>query len=119
MSYDVSIRVKVEGVDRHVTVCNLGNITWNVRELIFHSSGWDIQNEASNGEVLPWLEKIKHGIQELEKHPLKYKKYESPNGWGTVGGTWRFYRDCVDNAEGWLRLEDGEQLLPAAVIWVD
>ena len=35
MSYDISFKVKVEGVDAYVTVgaCD-ANITWNVRKII-------------------------------------------------------------------------------------
>lgn len=117
MSYDIGIRVKVEGLDEYVEVSEIGpNITWNVRELIKQSSGWDIENEASNGPVLPWLEKIIHGLKELETKPLRYKQYESPNGWGTVRGTIGFYRTCIEMVEEFMR--DYERLLPVAVIWV-
>ena len=118
MSYDVSIRLPVKGLeDQYVEVADLGNITWNVRELIKRSSGWEIRNEESNGPVLPWLGLIRNGYCQLTAKPDKYRKYESPNGWGTVGGTRRFYEDCIRNAEDWLRFN--EHLIPAAVIWVD
>lgn len=117
MSYDVSIKVKVEGLDHYVFVYDLGNITWNVRELIRQSSGWDIKNEAPNGPLQPWLEKIRAGIKELEQHPGKYRQYEARNGWGTVEGTLEFYRHCVHNAEKFLKRR--KQLLPAAVVYVD
>ena len=117
MSYDVSIRLPVKGgEDRYVEVADLGNITWNVRDLIKQSSGWDIKNEDSNGEVLPWMKLINYGIKELEKRPSRYKKYESPNGWGTVEGTLRFYWDCLRNAEDWLN--DNPDLVSIAVVWV-
>lgn len=117
MSYDVSIKLPIKGAkDKWIEVAELGNITWNVRKLIFQSSGWAIKNEASNGEILPWLKLIEHGIKELQNNPDKYKQYESPNGWGTVNGTLNFYRNCYDNATEWIRYN--EQLLPYAVIWV-
>ena len=117
MSYDVSIRLPVKGLeDKYIVACWLSNITWNVRELIKQSSGWEIKNEDNNGPILPWMEQIRHGIAELEKRPGKYRKYEAPNGWGTISGTLRFYKDCMENAEGWL--SENEDLLPAAVIWV-
>lgn len=118
MSYGVSIRLPVKGLeDRYVQVADLGNITWNVRELIKKSSGWEIQNEDNNGAVLPWLSLIRNGYCQLTAHPEAYKRYESPNGWGTVGGTKRFYEDCIKNAEDWMRCN--EDLLPVAVVWVD
>lgn len=117
MSYDVSIKLPIRGAtDKWIEVADLGNITWNVRELILQSSGWAIKNEASNGDVLSWLKLISKGIQELQNAPEKYRQYESPNGWGTVNGTLNFYRNCYDNAMEWLRYN--EELLPYAVIWV-
>lgn len=117
MSYDVSIRLPVKGFeDKWVEVADLGNITWNVRELIRQSRGWEIKNEDNNGGVLAWMKKIKHARRELWVSPEKYKQYESPNGWGTVGGTLQFYETCLDSASNWIN--DNEELLPAAVVWV-
>ena len=91
MSYDISFRVKVEGLD-NVYVEPYGdntdaNITWNVREMIIKSTG--LENWCTEGclglckDIIPH---IANGLAELEKHPEKYKQYESPNGWGTVKG---------------------------------
>lgn len=117
MSYDVHIAVKVEGVDAYAVLYDLGNITWNVRELIKQSSGWEIKNEDQNGALLPWIEMIQRGSQELRYHPQRYKHLESPNGWGTVGGTLGFYETCLEGAKAWI--EENEELLSAAVIYVD
>ena len=117
ISYDVSIRLPVAGLDgKYVTACYLGNITWNVRELIKQSSGWDIKNEDSNGDVLSWLKLIDRGISELENHQEKYKRYEASNGWGTIQGTLHFYRRCFYYASDWIGFN--EDLIPAAVIWI-
>lgn len=118
ISYDVSIRLPVKGLeDKWVEVADLGNITWNVRELIKQSSGWEIKNEDSNGSVLSWMGLIEDGILELESRPEEYEKYESPNGWGTIRGTLNFYHRCLDNASDWISWN--EDLLPVAVIWVN
>lgn len=118
ISYDVSIRLPIKGLDNMwLGVEWLGNITWNVRELIKQSSGWDIKNGDNNGAVLPWLEMIEHGVDELTNHPEQYKQYESPNGWGTVEGTLRFYKDCREYAHEWIA--DNEKYLPVAIIWVN
>ena len=117
MSYDVHIYLPVKGLEeKYWDACHLSNITWNVRKLIFESSGWDIKNEASNGAIFQWLEKIKRGASELSNHPEKYKHMEAANGWGTVEGTLRFYKDCIREAEQWITWH--EEFLPAAVIWV-
>ena len=113
----MSIRLPVGGLDgKYVTACWLGNITWNVRELIKQSSGWDIKNEDSNGDVLAWMGLIEDRILELESRPEEYEKYESPNGCGTIRETISFYNCCLDNSINWIR--QNEDLLPVAVIWV-
>ena len=30
------------------------------------------------------MEKVEHGIHEIKKDPMKFKKYEPDNGWGSV-----------------------------------
>jgi len=98
ISYDMRLKVKVEGLDIYAPVHwdYPVNITWNVSELIRQSSGWDIENEQNNGTAEYIGKFIEHGISELEKHPEKYKQYEAPNGWGTVKGTLKFYRRFLE-----------------------
>lgn len=93
MSYNISFKVKVEGVEnRYVKVgeCN-ANITWNLREMIVKSTGLEWKNEENNGlckDIIPYIAK---GYAELIEHPEKYKQYEAPNGWGTVEGCKHFF----------------------------
>mgnify|MGYP003297992494 FL=1 len=61
MSYDIDFRVKVEGVDRYISVgdCD-ANITWNVRKIIELSTGLPWLNEENNGlckDVIPHIER--------------------------------------------------------------
>lgn len=122
MSYDVSIKVKVQDKPVYVTIEDGANITYNVRELIEKSSGWKIANCASNGNVIEWAEKIKHGKKELETHPKLYKQYEAKNGWGTVDSVLFFYNYCLDMVKSFLNYYgsgDEEDLTDVAVVWVD
>lgn len=100
MSYDVSFRVKVEGIEN----CYVepaynttdANITSNVREMIEKSTG--IESWCSEGnvglcnDIMPCIAK---GYAELCQHPEKYKQYESPNGWGTIGGCRNFFATLI------------------------
>lgn len=51
MSYDISFKVKVEGLNRYVEVgdCD-ANITWNVMDIIRKSTGLEWRNEEPNGK---------------------------------------------------------------------
>lgn len=118
MSYDISFRVKVEGIDHYVMVgdCD-ANITWNVRLLIVESTGLPWHNEANNGfcnDVIPCIEK---GFYELKAHLEKYKKYESSNGWGTIEGTKRFFADIL---RAWRDFEkwNEKELVDVTTFWI-
>lgn len=118
MSYNISFRVKVDGLDRWLDVgpCD-ANITWNVRKIIEKSTGLPWVNGANNGlcrDVIPCIQK---GLHELLVYGYKYKEYEASNGWGTVEGTIGFFRRILDC---WDRLiADDEQLAQIATFWID
>ena len=118
MSYDITFKVKVEGIDRYVPVgCYDANITWNVREIIELSTGLPWKNEANNGYVKDIIPAIENGWRELSNNPKKYKPYESPNGWGTVEGTRRFFQRIL---ESWDDLRgDDEELANMATFWIE
>lgn len=118
MSYDISFKVKVENVDSYVTVgdCD-ANITWNVRKIIELSTGLPWKNEANNGLCVDIIPKIRNGMEELEKHPDKYKPYEAPNGWGTVRGTIIFFQRILEAWSDFIYWH--EELVPVATFWIE
>ena len=117
MSYDINFRVKVEGIDEYVEVGNCdANITWNVRKIIELSTGLPWNNEANNGLCLDVIPKIEHGLNELRKHPNKYKPYEAKNGWGTVEGTIHFYERILEAWDEFVRWN--EELVPVTTFWI-
>lgn len=118
MSYDISFKVKVEGIDRYVKVgwCD-ANTTWNVREMIVKSTGLEWNNCANNGfckDVIPHIEK---GYYELTYHPEKYKKYESENGWGTVESTRGFFERILAAWRDFKLFES--ELLDVVTFWIE
>lgn len=117
MSYDISFRVKVEGIDAWVDVGNCdANITWNVRKIIELSTGLPWLNEENNGLCVDVIPKIKAGLEELYLHPEKYKQYEAPNGWGTVNGTIRFFRQILEDWDEFIHWQ--EELVPVVTFWI-
>lgn len=118
MSYDISFKVKVEGADAYVKVGECGaNITWNVRDIITESTGLPWKNEENNGFCVDVIPKIQQGYNELIRHPDKYKHLESPNGWGTVSGTIRFFGDILT---AWsILVSENEDLARVATFWIE
>lgn len=118
MSYDISFKVKVEGVDAYVDVGDCcANITWNVRKIIELSTGLPWNNEANNGLCVDVIPKIANGLLELQANPRKYKPYEAKNGWGTVDGTKHFFRKILDAWDEFVRWH--EELVPVATFWIE
>lgn len=117
MSYDISFRVKVEGVDRWVDVgdCD-ANITWNVRKIIELSTGLPWKNEANNGLVKDIIPCIEKGRLELMSYPMKYKPYEAKNGWGTVEGTIMFFDRILKCWDDFIC--DYEELADVVTFWI-
>ena len=118
MSYDISFKVKVEGVDKYVSVGNCdANTTWNVREMIVKSTGLQWKNCENNGlckDVIPFIEK---GYKELTRYPEKYIQYEASNGWGTVESTKEFFKDILF---AWEQLcKDSPEMSEAATFWIE
>ena len=119
MSYHISFKVKVEGVDKYVSVgdCD-ANITWNVGTMIRKATGLEWRNCENNGlvkDIIPFIEK---GYGELTKHPEKYKQYESPNGWGTINGTIHFFEKIIRAWEVFKEWE-GEDLVDVTTFWIE
>ena len=118
MSYDITFKVKVDGVDVWVEVGDCqANTTWNVLEMIKKSTGLPWKNCENNGlckEVMPHIER---GLFELQSYPEKYKQYEGSNGWGTVESTRGFFRDILD---AWGRLkQEAPEIVKVATFWIE
>lgn len=101
MSYNISFKAKLEGVDEYGVVGDCcANITWNVRKIIELSTGLPWINEENNGKCVDVMSKIRDGYRELCDHPEKYKKYEDASGWGTVRDVkdffWKILCDWTD-----------------------
>lgn len=119
MSYDISFKVKVEGINEYVEVGDVGaNITWNVGEMIRKSTGLEWKNEANNGLCKDVMEKIAKGYAELTVFPEKYKQYESPNGWGTVKDTASFFNRILETWQGFCQW-NSKGLQDVVTFWIE
>ena len=95
MSYNICLGVKVEGMNGYIAVIDepeYSSPTYNLREMFVACMGWDYkQGQWYNlADVYPL---IQHGLHELAVHPDQYRKYDPPNGWGSLEGA----RDCLES----------------------
>lgn len=101
MSYDLRIGVKVEGTDIIAVIGQpeLADPTYNLRDMFVACMDWDY-TQGEWYRVSEVYDKICRGIAELSGYPRKYKKYDSPNGWGTVSSALEALtslRDYIDH----------------------
>ena len=119
MSYDISFKVKIEGVDRYVEIGECyANTTWNVREMIVKSTGLEWKNCENNGLCKDVIPRIEKGYNELTYNPEKYKKYEAKNGWGTVESTRDFFGEILKSWRD-LKLYEENDLLDVVTFWIE
>lgn len=96
MSYDVSFKAKLEGTDQWVRVGNTINHTSNTGEMIEKACG--LRPSAWDGKkCTEMVEILKDAIYEIQSKPDEYRKYESPNGWGTMNSTVAFLEEVREN----------------------
>lgn len=98
MGYDVNFYHKIKHPTKNteylVEVDTSLNVTYNIREMFY---------VASDGYYLSDLDTLsKEEIKKVLGHTLfnlnarDYKKYNSPNGWGTQQGLLRFVKEFYD-----------------------
>ena len=87
MSYDIALYRKGLKNKERAYYDYDGNITYNVYEMLevafgeYHLKKW---NDLSCDKFFKNLEK---GYIDMKENPEKYRKYNSPNGWGTYETT--------------------------------
>ena len=105
MSYDIRIGVKVDGAENLYAVIDepeYDSPTYNLGSMFRKCTGWNYE-QGEWYKVADVLPLIQHGIQELSYYPSAYKKYNAPNGWGTVEDALKVLQSmekCIrDNSE--------------------
>ena len=117
MSYDISFCIKVDGTNIWFDTgyCDR-NITWNLQEMITESTGLKWGSYGNIGLVKDIIPKIEAGLKELKENGEKYRKYESPNGWGSVENCAVFFKDIISDWDDLLYFN--EQIKDYVTFWI-
>ena len=120
MSYDIRFGVKVEGMNGYIAIIDrpeYDSPTYNLREMFVACMGWDYKqdNWYNCEEVFPL---IRHGQEELTLHPQNYKKYDSPNGWGTVDSAKKCLDSIVEKIGEIVSGDWSENEIPLRHLWI-
>ena len=109
MSYDLRIRVKVEGCDVYAEIARpeYDSPTYNLGQLFRSCMDWDYSQSEKGDDgkyhsvyyrCADIIKNVEQGIRELRAHPKKYEHLLPENGWGTMHGAIKSLeslRDCI------------------------
>ena len=120
MSYDIRFGVKVDGMDGYIAVIDrpeCDSPTYNLRDMFVACMDWNYsQGKWYNcAEVLPNFER---GVYELTFHPKKYRKYNAPNGWGTVESALRTLKSFMEKTGQIVSGDWSENEIPLEHLWM-
>lgn len=109
MSYDIRLCVKVEGLDHYVVIDRpeYDSPTYNLGEMFVTCMGWDYE-QGIYYKCSDIIENIERGVNELQFHMGKYKKYNPENGWGDTFSALDCLRsvlECIRENEKEIPLE--------------
>lgn len=98
MDYHVLLQIKIKD-DQKIELGEGHHILWDVRDLIYASSGLAILNQQDIGSAKALVPMLQKGILELSQDPSSYAQYEILYGLGTIDDALAFYRslltDCI------------------------
>lgn len=85
MSYDLRIKVKIEGCDKYAVIAcpDYDSPTYNLGKMFRACMNWDYEQ----GELYRCsdiIDNVCRGISELKVNKEKYEIYNPPNGWGSI-----------------------------------
>ena len=88
MSYDIGLyRKGLKNNKKDFYYDYDGNITYNVYEMLEVAFGKNHLKKWNNLSCNKFIKDLEKGYLDMKKNPKKYKKYDSPNGWGTYETT--------------------------------
>ena len=87
MSYDIALYRKGLKKNKRAYYNYDGNITYNVYEMLEVAFGKNHLKKWNDLSCDKFIRDLEKGYIDLKENPKKYKKYDSPNGWGTYETT--------------------------------
>lgn len=87
MSYDIELYRKGLKNNKRTYYNYDGNITCNVYEMLEVAFGENHLKKWNHLSCDQFFKDLEKGYFDMIKNPQKYKKYDSPNGWGTYETT--------------------------------
>ena len=120
MSYDIRFGVKVEGMDGYIATIDepeYSSPTYNLRNMFVACMDWDYEQGTwyNCAEVIP---KFERGVHELRFKPSKYKKFNPPNGWGTISSALEALESVIKKAHEIVEGSWSWNEIPLEYLWM-
>ena len=110
MSYDIALYRKGMINKERVYYDYDGNITWNVCEMLEVAFGENHLKKWNNMSCDKFFRDLEKGYIDMIKNPEKYRKHNSPNGWGTYETTLRTIKELYENIQKYAELDGLENM---------
>lgn len=111
MSYDIGLYRKglKDRVNKHYYNYD-GNITYNVGSMLEEAFGETHLKKWNNKRCSSFFKQFEKGYFDMVKNPRKYKKYDSPNGWGTYETTLETIEELYNSIKEYAELDGLENI---------
>jgi len=109
MGLDVYLEMKVDtgGEEPHFFPLHDFYVTYNLSEMYREAGIWDVIYDCEGKTSSDIKDAVRKGYDAMMKDPSRFRKYDSPNGWGIYDDTIEHLRKFVEalekNPKGSLR----------------
>ena len=110
MSYDISLYRKGLKSKENFYYDYNGNITYNVCRMLEVAFGENHLKKWNGLECNKFFKKFEKGYLDMCKNPDKYRKYDSPNGWGTYETTLSSIQKLYQNIKKYADVDGLENI---------
>ena len=110
MSYDIALYRKGLKNKKKVYYDYDGNITYNVYEMLEVAFGEEHLKKWNDLSCDKFFKDLEKGYIDMIKNPEKYRKYNSPNGWGTYETTLESIKELYESIQKYANIDGLENV---------
>lgn len=110
MSYDIVLYRKGLKNNKRAYYNYDGNITYNVCKMLEVAFGESHLKKWNNLSCEDFFRDLEKGYIDMIRNPEKYRKYNSPNGWGTYETTLSTIKELYESIQRYAEVDGLENV---------
>ena len=110
MSYDIALYRKGIKNKKRAYYNYDGNITYNVCNMLEVAFGENHLKKWNNMSCDKFFRELEKGYIDMIRNPEKYRKYNSPNGWGTYETTLSTIKKLYERIQEYANIDGLENV---------